>query len=95
MSDLEYIKQQGLMVILRGIELSLIPDVIRAVYDGGVRVAEVTFDPSDRDTAEKTAMAIRTIYETMGDKRKKKLSLCATMYRKSNANRFTKVWRSN
>ena len=68
MSDLEYIKQQGLMVILRGIDLSLIPDVIRAVYDGGVRVAEVTFNPSDQDTAEKTALAIRTIYDTMGDK---------------------------
>lgn len=68
MSDLEYIKQQGLMVIFRGVDLSLIPYLTRAIYDGGVRVVEVTFDPSDPNTAEKTALAIRAIYETMGDK---------------------------
>ena len=44
------------------------PDLVRAVYAGGARIVETTFDPSDPDTAEKTAAIIRKIHETMGDK---------------------------
>lgn len=68
MNNLDFIKKHGLVSIIRGIDISLIPDVVRAVYDGGVRIVETTFNPSDPDTKEKTAAIIRKIYETMGDK---------------------------
>ena len=67
MNNVEYIKEQGLIVIFRGVDIALIPDLVRAIYAGGVRIVETTFDPSDPDTAEKTAEIIQTIYKTMGD----------------------------
>lgn len=68
MNNIEYIKQQGLVVIIRGMDISLIPDIVRAIYDGGARIVETTFNPSDPDTIEKTSAIIRKIHETMGDK---------------------------
>ena len=68
MNDAEYIKEQGLVVIVRGIDIDVIPDLVRALYDGGARVVETTFNPSDPETAEKTSAIIRKIYETMGDR---------------------------
>ena len=67
MNNIEYIKEQGLIVIFRGVDIAFVPDLVRAIYAGGVRIVETTFDPSDPDTAEKTAEIIRTIYKTMGD----------------------------
>ena len=67
MNNVEYIKEQGLIVIFRGVDIALVPDLVRAIYAGGVRIVETTFDPSDPDTAEKTAEIIQTIYKTMGD----------------------------
>ena len=68
MNNLEYMKEQGLVVIFRGTDIAEIPDLVRAIYAGGARIVETTFNPSDPDTAEKTAAVIRGIYETMGDK---------------------------
>lgn len=67
MNNVDYIKEQGLIVIFRGVDIALVPDLVRAIYAGGVRIVETTFDPSDPDTAEKTAEIIQTIYKTMGD----------------------------
>ena len=63
-----YIKEHGLIVIFRGVELSKIPAVAKALYDGGARIVEVAFNPSDCDTVKKTTDIIKKIYETMGDK---------------------------
>ncbi len=63
-----YIKEHGLIVIFRGVELSKIPAVAKALYDGGARIVEVAFNPSDSDTVKKTTDIIKKIYETMGDK---------------------------
>lgn len=68
MNNVEYIKQQRLIVIFRGVDIALVPDLVRAIYAGGARIVETTFDPSDPDTAEKTTEIIRTIYKTMGDR---------------------------
>ena len=67
MNNVDYIKEQGLIVIFRGVDIALVPDLVRAIYAGGVRIVETTFDPSDPDTAEKTSEIIQTIYKTMGD----------------------------
>ncbi|MBR3966315.1 MAG: bifunctional 4-hydroxy-2-oxoglutarate aldolase/2-dehydro-3-deoxy-phosphogluconate aldolase [Clostridia bacterium] len=68
MNNVEFIKENGLIVIFRGVDISLVPDLVNAIYKGGVRIVETTFDPSDPDTAEKTSAIIRKIKETMGDK---------------------------
>lgn len=62
------IKEHGLIVIFRGIELEKIPYVAKALYEGGARVVEVAFNPSEPDTIEKTTAIIKKNYETMGDK---------------------------
>ena len=64
----KFIENHGLIVIFRGVELEKIPAVAKALYDGGARVAEVAFNPSDPDTIAKTTAIIKKIYETMGDK---------------------------
>ena len=63
-----YIKEQGLMVLFRGVDPALVPDLVQALYKGGARIVEITFDPSDPDTATKTAEVIEKVHETMGDK---------------------------
>ena len=68
MNNLEFIKGHGLVVIFRGADIEQIPDLVRAIYAGGARIVETTFNPSDPDTTEKTAAVIRKIYDTMGDK---------------------------
>ena len=63
-----YIAKHGLIVIFRGVELEKIPAVSKALYEGGARVVEVEFNPSDPDTIEKTTAIINKIHETMKDK---------------------------
>lgn len=64
----DFITEHGLIVIFRGVSLEKIPATAKALYDGGARIVEVAFDPSDKDTIEKTTAIIKKIYETMGDK---------------------------
>ena len=52
---------EGLICIFRGIPREKLVDAAKAVYDGGVRVVEVAFNPADPNTAETTADYIRTI----------------------------------
>lgn len=68
MNKVDYIKEHGLVVIFRGVDIASVPDLVRAIYAGGARIVETTFDPSDPDTVEKTTEVIKTIYKTMGDK---------------------------
>ena len=62
------ILDHGLIVIFRGVDLEKIPAVCNALYDGGARIVEVAFNPSDSDTINKTTAIIKKIYETMGNK---------------------------
>lgn len=62
------ISQQGLIVIFRGVPLEKIPETAKALYEGGARVVEIAFNPSDKDTVKKTTDIIKKVYETMGDK---------------------------
>ncbi len=63
----KFIKDHGLIVIMRGVELEKVSSVAKALYNGGARVIEVAFNPSDKDTVQKTTAIIRKIYETLGD----------------------------
>lgn len=64
----KFIEEHGLITIIRNVDLEQIPDVVKALYDGGARIVEVAFNPSDPDTIEKTTATITKIYEVMGDK---------------------------
>ena len=64
----KFIKEHGLVVIFRGVDISKAVSVAKAVYDGGARVVEVAFNPSDADTVSKTTELIKTINEAMEGK---------------------------
>ena len=59
----EFIAKHKVVVICRGLYDNALLKTIRALYDGGIRVVEVTFDQADPDAVEKTCGAIRTIKE--------------------------------
>lgn len=64
----EIIEKAGLIVILRGVEEDQLNELLPALYDGGVRIIEIAFNPSDKDTVRKTTSLIRRSVEIMGDK---------------------------
>lgn len=57
-----------IITIVRGMEKEQIINIAKALYDGGIRFIEVTFNQKKPDEFYKTADAIRAIRETMGDK---------------------------
>lgn len=68
MSDVvKFIEDNKVLVICRGYYGETLKKVIAALYEGGIRMAEVTFDQADPDAIEKTCGAIRLIKETFPD----------------------------
>lgn len=55
---IEKIKKEKLIAIVRGVEPELCMRVADALYDGGFRLLEITFDQSRPDSWENTAAAI-------------------------------------
>ncbi len=59
----EDLEKTGLIVILRGVPGEMLGDVLDALYDGGIRLAEVTYDAAGivppQDTAASIAMAVK------------------------------------
>ena len=49
-----------LIAILRGIPGEMMPEVLDTLYDGGIRLAEITFDSTGRIPASETAAQIHT-----------------------------------
>ena len=68
MKSAEIIEKEGLIVIFRGVALEKIGKTVEALYNGGVRIVEIAFNPSDKDTISKTTALIRKVKEVMGDK---------------------------
>lgn len=63
---MNFIKKHKFIAILRHIPKEKAADVARAMYNGGVRIFEVTFNPSAKDTIADTQSIIRTISELFG-----------------------------
>ena len=61
------IDEQKLIIILRGIAKEKIPKIVKALYDGGARIMEVTFDQKDENTLTDTAEKIRLMKKTVGE----------------------------
>ena len=55
-------------MILRHPDPDSLMDAMQALYEGGVRLAEVTFDRSGRIPKEQTAATIRRLREAFGDR---------------------------
>lgn len=55
---IKFIEDNKVMVICRGLYDEDLMKVVNALYAGGVRLAEVTFDQNDPDAVEKTSGAI-------------------------------------
>ena len=60
------IEQTKLVVIVRGVSLADIVPFAKAIYDGGVRNAEVTFDQTGKCSDEETCEKIRAMRAAVG-----------------------------
>ena len=67
MSGMELIKKHRFIAILRHIPLHTVEGVAKALYEGGVRIFEVTFNPSAADTVEETSAIIQKIKAMYGE----------------------------
>lgn len=62
------IEDSGLIVILRGVEIEKAVKIANALYEAGVKVVEVAFNPSEQNTIKTTTDIIKAIIDKMGDK---------------------------
>lgn len=67
MTALEFINKYKFIAILRHIEPKYIASAAKALYDGGIRIFEVTFDPSNPNTIQDTSYIISKIYSLFGN----------------------------
>jgi len=65
---IQAVLEHKVISIVRGMAPEKILPVAHALYDGGVRLIEVTFNQKEPENFYKTADAIRAIREEMGDK---------------------------
>lgn len=63
---MEFIRQHKFIAIFRGVPEEQFLPCAQAIYDGGVRLLEITFDPTDPATAEKTARQIEAVRREFG-----------------------------
>lgn len=68
MNKAHVIEKEGLIVIFRGVELCKMEKTLNALYDGGVRIIEIAFNPSDSETLTKTTDLIKEARSVMGEK---------------------------
>lgn len=68
MNDIvEFIEQHKIVVICRGLYGEELVETMQALYLGGVRIVEVTFDQADPNAIQKTSEAISLIKQTFSD----------------------------
>lgn len=65
MTTLAYIQKYKIVTIIRGLSIQQTLECAQAMYRGGLRLAEVTFDQNGSDTL--TGETIATLYKTFGD----------------------------
>lgn len=65
---LAQIKEEKLIVIIRGVGEDQMLPLLHAMYDGGIRLAELTFDPLEETPNELTANLVRMAKQEFGDK---------------------------
>lgn len=68
MSIKQLIDKNKIIAIARGLSKEEMTDTAQALYDGGIRLVEVTFNQSSLTCIKDTAVSIKAIYQKMGDK---------------------------
>lgn len=66
-ATLQDIFDQKLIAIVRGISAKDMPEVARALLEGGIRMMEITYDHRSAAGKENTLWAIRSVNEAYGD----------------------------
>ena len=64
---LNQIKEEKLIVIIRGVREEQMLPLLHAMYDGGIRLAELTFDPLEETPNTLTADLVRQAKAEFGD----------------------------
>ena len=64
----DYIKKEKIIAIVRGVKKELCMSVVDALYLGGIRLVEITFDQNNPDSWKDTASSIAAISEVYKDK---------------------------
>ena len=67
MNTLDFIKKHKLVAIARKIAPGSIVRAAQAVYSGGIRCLEITFDQASPSCIEDTAFSIASVKKTLGD----------------------------
>jgi len=65
---IEKVLEHKIIAIVRGVDGSSVLKTAQALYEGGIRLVEVTFNQKDPSSWCQTAEAIRSIRAEMGDK---------------------------
>ncbi len=64
MNIVEQIEKYKVVTICRGVYGEDLKNLVSALYEGGIRLIEVTFDQKDPEAVSKTGSAIKMIHET-------------------------------
>ena len=65
---IEEVKEHKIIAIVRGMDKEKTVKIAKALYEGGIRFVEVTFNQKAPDKFYETAECIKAIREEMGDK---------------------------
>jgi 2-dehydro-3-deoxyphosphogluconate aldolase/(4S)-4-hydroxy-2-oxoglutarate aldolase len=67
-NTLRLIKENKIVAILRGVDSDKILKTVEALYKGGIRLVEITFDQSSETGNVDTFNAIKSVSEAFGDR---------------------------
>ena len=65
---IEAIEKEKLIVIVRGVEKEKLVPLCKAMYEGGIRLLEITYDASGKISDEETAESIRMLSDEFSGK---------------------------
>lgn len=65
---IDAVKEHKLIAIVRGVESDKCKRIAQALYDGGIRLMEITYDQKHPETWEETACAIGAVAEEFAGK---------------------------
>lgn len=68
MNTIEYVKKHKIIAIARGLSKKEIIPTARALYDGGIRLLEVTYNQKNPDCIKETPNMIERLCDEFGDK---------------------------
>ena len=67
-NTIKSIEENKIIVIVRGVEREKLIPLCKAMYDGGIRVVECTYDASKKIDDKEIAQNIKLLVDTFGDK---------------------------